>query len=198
MKDGPISKLIITKTGHQPTQYKKIIDILSVLCADKNYQGIDDVIHTRNNLVEMDFIPLYPNANQWSITHNVKIGTVISTDPAAANGLCPPIIATMEQTHVFDANLQKELLSEFEPDSKIKSQKYSKFGKVPCWDEGFNHNHNWTIQQYNKAMKTKKILERITQYSAMQGDSLSSSSDYAQFVLVTTTVAYHTRLTSKV
>ena len=38
MKDGPILKLIITKTGHQPTQYKKIVDTLPVLCADKNYQ----------------------------------------------------------------------------------------------------------------------------------------------------------------
>ena len=52
MKDNPISKLIITKTGHQPSQYKKIIDTLPILCADKNYQGIDDVIWTRNNLVE--------------------------------------------------------------------------------------------------------------------------------------------------
>ena len=31
MKVGPISKLIITKTGHRPTQYKKIIDTLPVL-----------------------------------------------------------------------------------------------------------------------------------------------------------------------
>ena len=36
-KDGPISKLFITKTGHRPTQYKKIIDTLPVLCVDKNY-----------------------------------------------------------------------------------------------------------------------------------------------------------------
>ena len=43
MKDGPISKLIITKTGSRPTQYKKIIDTLPVLCADKNYQGLDEV-----------------------------------------------------------------------------------------------------------------------------------------------------------
>ena len=41
MKDGPISKLIITETGHRPTKYKKITDTLPVLCADKNYQGID-------------------------------------------------------------------------------------------------------------------------------------------------------------
>ena len=27
MKDGPISKLLITKTGHRPTQFKKITNI---------------------------------------------------------------------------------------------------------------------------------------------------------------------------
>ena len=37
MKDGPISKLLITKTGHRPTQFKKITDTLPVLCADKNF-----------------------------------------------------------------------------------------------------------------------------------------------------------------
>ena len=33
----------------------------------------------------------------------------------------------MEQTHVFDANLQKELLSEYKRDSKNKYQEYAKF-----------------------------------------------------------------------
>ena len=31
MKDGPISKLIITKTGHRLTQFKKIVDTLPIL-----------------------------------------------------------------------------------------------------------------------------------------------------------------------
>ena len=58
MKESPISKLIITGTGHGSTQYKKIIDTLLVLCVDKNYQGLDDGIQTRNDLVEADFMPL--------------------------------------------------------------------------------------------------------------------------------------------
>ena len=33
----------------------------------------------------------------------------------------------IERTQVFDANLQKELLSEYERDSKNKSQEYAKF-----------------------------------------------------------------------
>ena len=46
MKDGPISKLLIIKTGHRPTQFKKITDTLPVLCADKNFQGLDEVLRT--------------------------------------------------------------------------------------------------------------------------------------------------------
>ena len=35
LKDGLISKLIITKTGHIPSQFKKINDALPVLCVKK-------------------------------------------------------------------------------------------------------------------------------------------------------------------
>ena len=61
MKGGYISKLIITKTKHQATQYKKIVDTLSVLCADKNYKCIDDLLCTWTDLNEADFTPPYPN-----------------------------------------------------------------------------------------------------------------------------------------
>ena len=127
MKDGPISKLIITKTGYQPAQYNKIIDTLPVLYVDKNNQGIDDIIWTRTNLIETDFMPPYLNPNQYSTTHHVEIRTVNPTDLAAADGLRPPTFKTMEKTHVFDTNLQKELLLEYKRNSKIKSQEYSKF-----------------------------------------------------------------------
>ena len=35
MKDGPIPKLTITKTGHRPSQSKKICNALPLFCADK-------------------------------------------------------------------------------------------------------------------------------------------------------------------
>ena len=62
MKDGPILKLLIIKTGHRPTQFKRITDTLPVLCADKNFQGLNEVIWTDTNLVEADFMPPYPKA----------------------------------------------------------------------------------------------------------------------------------------
>ena len=127
MKDGPISKLIITKIGHRPTQFKKISDALPVLCADKNYQGLDEVLCTGRDRVETDFMPAYPNATRWSTTHHVKISTVNPTADGAPDGLWPIRFTTMQQTHVTDANLQKELLSEYEHNFKKKSQEYTKF-----------------------------------------------------------------------
>ena len=49
MKDGPISELTITETGHRPSQFKKLWDDLPVFCADKNYGGLNEVLRTRRD-----------------------------------------------------------------------------------------------------------------------------------------------------
>ena len=64
MKDSFIFKLTITKTGHRATQYKKIVHTLPVLCADKNYIGINDVLCNEMYLVNVDFTPTYSDTNQ--------------------------------------------------------------------------------------------------------------------------------------
>ena len=66
MKNGPLSKLTITKGGQRATQYKKIIDALPVFCADKGYKFIDNVIWTNTKLQEASFLPTYPTATLWS------------------------------------------------------------------------------------------------------------------------------------
>ena len=77
MKDGPISELTITETGHRPSQYKKLWDALPVFCADKGYGGLDEVLRTGNDQVKTDFIPAYPDANLWSHTHQIQVATVV-------------------------------------------------------------------------------------------------------------------------
>ena len=114
MKDSQIFKLIFTKTGNLATQYKKIVDTFPVLCADKNYGGIDDVIWNRSDLVEADFTPLYSDTNLWSNTRHIEIISVNTGEVLAANGSRTPIIVMELRTHVFDTNLQKQLLLEFE------------------------------------------------------------------------------------
>ena len=79
IKDHPIFKLTITKIGHRPSQFKKICDTLPVFCADKNYVGLDEVLCTGRDKVKVDFMPAYPDANQWSSTHHVKSPASIQT-----------------------------------------------------------------------------------------------------------------------
>ena len=58
----------------------------------------------------------------------MKIQTVNSTANVLANtGLRPHITIVVQKTHVFDANLQKKILSEDKQNFKIKSQEYTKF-----------------------------------------------------------------------
>ena len=121
MKDGPLSKLTITKSGQQATQYKKIIDALPVFCADKGYRFIDDVIQTNTELLQAAFLPTYPDPALWSSTYHVQINVV---NPAAIpdpQTLRRPVIADMqEKSHVFNPNLQKRLLSEYDLKCKLK------------------------------------------------------------------------------
>lgn len=124
MKDSPISKLLITESGYRPTQFKKITDNLPVLCTDKKCWGLNEILWTGANLDEGDFMPPYPNANQWSTTHHVQISTVKLMNVPLANGLRP---AWMEWTQVLDANLPEEQLLEYKRNSKNKSQEYAKF-----------------------------------------------------------------------
>ena len=96
IKDGPISKLTITKTGHRPSQFKKISDALPVLCTDTNYRGLDEVIRTGSDRVETDFMSDYPNDNQWFTTHHVQIITVNPEADAEPDGSRPVLFLTME------------------------------------------------------------------------------------------------------
>ena len=80
------------------------------------------------DLVEADFKPPYLDTDQWPITHHVEILTINPNDaPDANTGLRPPTVTMVQRTRDFNANLQKELLSESKQDSKIKSQEFSKF-----------------------------------------------------------------------
>ena len=54
MKDDPISELTITERGHTPSQFKKIYDALPVFCADKKYSGLNEVLCTGDDKVEID------------------------------------------------------------------------------------------------------------------------------------------------
>ena len=66
MKDGCLSKITITESTHQAIQFKKITDALPVFCTDKGYRYINNVRCANTELLEVAFLPPYPDAAQWS------------------------------------------------------------------------------------------------------------------------------------
>ena len=123
MKDGPISELTIIETGYRPSQFKKLYDALPVFCADKNYSGLDEVLRTRHDQVERDFMLAYPNPTLWSHTHQIQVATVADGAALAKGSLIEHVVTykLMNKTIVTDANLKKQLLSDYKRNSKLKS-----------------------------------------------------------------------------
>ena len=73
-------------------------------------------------------MPKYPDATQWLSTHHVEIQTVApGAKVDATTGVRPVVPIVVEQTHVFDANLQKQLLFKYKQNSKNKSLEKAKF-----------------------------------------------------------------------
>ena len=74
-------------------------------------------------------MPAYPKVTLWSHTHRIQVSTV--ADKAnLVEGVLTERVTTyklVNKTIITDANLQKQLLSEYNRKSKLKSQEYSKF-----------------------------------------------------------------------
>ena len=144
------------------------MDALPVLCADKNYRYIYDIVHTWTKLRAAAFLPVHPDPAQWSDTYSVEIKTVNpNAPPAAQTGACPIIISMVEKTHILNANVQKQLLSEYDQKSKIKSQKCSKLT---------TDKKSLTIiinGQCNKATKTKKFLGATFESDCQAGNIIN-------------------------
>ena len=93
MKDGPLSKLTITKGGQQATQYKKIIDALPLFCANKGYKFINDIIRTSTKRLQASDLPTYPDAGRWSNTYHLEVVTVdANAQPDAQTGRHPEVV----------------------------------------------------------------------------------------------------------
>ena len=110
MKDGPLSKLTSTEGGQQATQYKKIVDALPVFCVDKGYRFIDNVICTNTELLEAAFLLTYPDATQWSSSYHVQVKVVEPLAIPDPDGVCNMRTEMQQKYHIFDQNLQKQLL----------------------------------------------------------------------------------------
>ena len=71
---------------------------------------------------------MYDNTKALAVVE-VMIETAQSLNihsTVGTNGSCTPIKETVEKTHVFYKNIQKQLLVKYEQKSKVKSQEWSK------------------------------------------------------------------------
>ena len=119
MKDVPFFKLTITKGGQWATQYKKIIDALPVFCADKGYRFINNVICTNKELLEAALLPTYPDPTQWSSTYYVQLEVVDPSATADSKGVCAMRTEMQKKSHVFNPNLQKQLLLDYNQEHPV-------------------------------------------------------------------------------
>ena len=81
---------------------------------------------TNTEQVQAAFMPAYPNTTLWSNTYHVQVQTVDLNAAADQHNVRPVVTAMQEKSHVFDPNLQKQLLSEYEMKCKLKLQEWSK------------------------------------------------------------------------
>ena len=83
----------------------------------------------------------------------MQVSTVNPYDVPLVDGSRPASFKIMERTHVFDTNLQKELLTEYEQDSKNKSQACgttkSKIFLLPFDKLDMDNNHSSTNSGYD-------------------------------------------------
>ena len=127
MEDDCLLKLTITKSGHQATQYKKIIDTLPSFCQDKNYKYIDDIICTNTKLTNAYFLPAYLLTTQQSSTYHLNLGSVgLIVKLDVPSGARPTCTERVEKSPIFGPNLQEQVILDYNQESKLKLQEWNK------------------------------------------------------------------------
>ena len=106
----------------------KIYNVLSVFCTDKGYKCVDNVIHKNKEVDRAKHFPVYPDASKWSTELNVEIKMVDpNATPYTTTSVRPNIKVLTNKIHIFEENLQKQRLSEYNLKSKIKQQEWDKY-----------------------------------------------------------------------
>ena len=92
VKNSYLHKLTSTECSHRTTQFKKIHDALPVLCADKGFRFINNVILTNTELIKTNHLPTYPDTTLWWTVANIKIDLVDKNAALDAQNGTRPII----------------------------------------------------------------------------------------------------------
>ena len=123
LKNGCLSKLTITKSGYQATQLKKIINALPGFCKDKNYKYSGYIISTNTELKKAHFLPVYSVRTERSPTHHVNLGSIEPTIGLDVPFIVSPTCTKMvEKSSIFNPNLVKQVISDYNQELKLKLQ----------------------------------------------------------------------------
>ena len=76
-------------------------------------------------LVKATLVPSYPDATKWSLDHEVYVEVVNKNQPSV-KGLHPTMSILTKKTIITNSNLQKQLLSKYNQEFKLKSQEWAK------------------------------------------------------------------------
>lgn len=97
LQDSCFKGIVITdNTNNRPTQFKKLMDALPTYCADKDYEGLIEILCDRKDWDDKTFFSKKPNSSQWSEKRKVKV---------AMDEHDKPIM--LEQVFITDQNLKE-------------------------------------------------------------------------------------------
>ena len=121
-----ILHLSIIKSGPQSNQLKKILDALPDLCQDKYYDYIPDIISTNTKLTQEYFLSYHRIKRLRSSKHHVKLGNVNPIIGLDVPSSTSPVNSKMvENTPIFNPNLQEQSRLNYNQKSKMKFQKWN-------------------------------------------------------------------------
>ena len=126
MKNGCLSKLTITKSGYRATQYKKFIDSLPGFCTDKNckHRWYYSYKHQADRSYFLTGISGYNTmVIHLSCQYRTRWSDCRDRRTIGARPTCTEMV---EKSFVFYPNLQEQLLSDHNQQSKLKLQEQAK------------------------------------------------------------------------
>ena len=117
-----ISCLSITKCRPWSIQLNKVLKAISVICQDKHYDYIPDIINSNTKQTQEYFLSDHPIERRHSSEHHVKLGFVnpiIGLDVLSGNSPINPEM--VESTPIFNLYPQKQHRLNYNQESNVKS-----------------------------------------------------------------------------
>lgn len=116
LQSGVLRGYVITEnTTQRPIQYRNLKKKLPAFCAEKDYDGLDEIVRDMTDWDENKFFTKRPDASKWSEMMNVRV---------ADDEHGKPIMRKMNV--VVDTEMKEELLGAWKAKKKFEDAKWNK------------------------------------------------------------------------